>query len=103
MAGQIEQLSEPQHHRAHHLLDAVDLDGVGADSGSWNRQRGKHQGVAIHQGGIDLGSQRSPHPLCLDVGVGRDISSHLQPFSHAFGVTRSDDCRASSRDKQRLR
>ena len=83
MAREIEQLREPKHDRTDRLLDAIDLDGVGANHRRWNRQCGKDQRIAMHQRRIDLGSQRSANTLGFDVRVGRDVSSHLQPFTHA--------------------
>ena len=102
MAGDVEQLRQPQHHGAHRLLLPVHVDGRGAERRRGDRERRQEQRVAPSHRAADRPRQhasagtsraRSPPRGCSD------------PSRAAAGRPASSDrpaCRWSPRDTTRL-
>ena len=86
MAGQVEELRQPEHDRSDRLVPLADLHRLGADERRRNRQRRQHQCVVARQHRAHVLPKNVTHVERVAVVGGRDQPAHLQPLTHGSRV-----------------
>ena len=83
MAGDVEELREPQHRRPDRLGAPLTSTVVAPSERRGNRERRQEQRVALVERPVDRRRQRLPQIQGADVVLGEEITAHLEPHAHA--------------------